>query len=794
MPDQFNNPDPARRGRDEISHLPAKFEIVDAPPLSRFDESRAGYPGSVPGVDEDEEEGGLLEYWRILRRRKGTLIMGAVLGLLIGIAITLPQTPIYQAKTTLEIQSFNQNFMNMGNLQEVTEGSNVGGQMVDIQTQIKVLQSETLVDRVLTAMTGEAKGRDSKAAEATRVSAWRRALNLPEEKAKDVRETAIKMAEDTLKVRASGQTRIIEVLVDSTDPRIAADFANLLTSEYVDQSLEARWQSSQRTGEWLTRQLDDMRIKLERSEDALQNYAQRSNLLFTGKDTNVDEEKLKQIQDQLTTVQGDRVSKQSRWEMARTAPAESLPDVLNDSSMRGYQEKMSDLNRQKGELLETFTPDNQRVKRIDAQIASLEKSLERERTQILRRIRNEYEEAMQKEKLLQSTYDKQTRLLTVLGEKAIQYNIMKREVETNRQLYESMLQRVKEAGIQSALRASNVRIVDKAKLPEKPYKPRMPLNALLGLLGGGFLAVAFVVTTERADRAIKDPSDIAFYLGVRELGVVPSGSLLTEKKKRRLLPGGELGQSEESTSLVVGGGLSEKFELVTLQRRLSSVAESFRATLTSILFSGNGNGSPKMMVVTSANPSEGKTTVAVNLAIAIAETGQKVLLIDGDTRKPRVHDIFEILNDGGLTGVLKGEPWAGAVKETPIAGLSVMPAGTGVAGPSQLLYSKHLATLIEELKEAFDMVVIDTPPMMQIPDARMFGRMVDGVVLVVRAGMTTRDAAVAARMRLLEDGVHLIGTVMNDWNPKDSPGGYYGYYGKYSHYHHYYHPSSSNQE
>ncbi len=785
MSDKKKLPGDSLSKSKDLINLPSKFEIVDAPSMKRPEEARSGYPSGMPGADEDEEEGGLLEYWRILRRRKGTLIIGAVLGLLIGIVVTLPQTPIYQAGTTLEIQSVNQNFMDMQNVQQTVEGSGWNGTM-DIQTQIKILQSESLLDRVMAAMTGEAKPIEAKSAEPTRVSAWRRAFNLPEAPAGDARKTAVDMAADSVKVRASGQTRIVEVLVDSTDPKVAAEFANKLASEYIDQSMEARWQSSQRTGEWLTRQLDDMRIKLERSEDALQNYAQRSNLMFTGKDTNVDEDKLKQIQDQLTAVQGDRVSKQSRWDMARSAPTESLPDVLNDSSMRGYQEKLSDLNRQKGELLETFTPDNQRVKKVDAQIASIERSLDRERTQILRRIRNEYEESMQKERLLQSTYDKQTRLLTVLGEKAIQYNIMKREVETNRQLYESMLQKVKEAGLQSALRASNVRIVDTAKTPEEPYKPRLPLNALLGLLGGGFLAVAFVVTTERADRAIKDPSDIAFYLGIRELGVIPSASMLTEKKKRRLLAGGDGEQREESKSLVVGGGLSEKFELVTLQRRLSAVAESFRATLTSILFSGNGQGSPKMMVVTSANPSEGKTTVAVNLAIAIAETGQKVLLIDGDTRKPRVHDVFEILNDGGLTGVLKGEAWAGVVRETPIAGLSVMPAGVGVAAPSNLLYSKHLATMMEELKEAFDMVVIDTPPMLQIPDARMFGRMVDGVVLVVRAGQTTRDAAVAARMRLIEDGVHLIGTVMNDWDPKDSPGGYYGYYGKYSHYHRYY--------
>jgi capsular exopolysaccharide synthesis family protein len=764
------------------SRLPVKFEIVDAPP-SNADSYYGG-----PQFDPEEEEGGLLEYWRILRRRRGTLVIGATVGLLLGIAVTLPQTPIYQAKTTLEIQSFNQNFMNMGNLQEVTEGAGPSGSTIDIQTQIRILQSDTLLERVHSLMNPAAESTAPKEPTPTpsRISAWRRALNLPDVPEDDARQLAIAMAADSLKVRASGQTRIVEVLVDSTDPAIAAQYANLLTSEYVDQSMEARWQSSQRTGEWLTKQLDDMRIKLERSEDALQNYAQRNNLLFTGNDTNVDEEKLKQIQDQLTAVQGDRVSKQSRWEMASSAPAASLPDVLNDSSMRGYQEKLSDLRRQQDELLETFTPETTRVKRVNAQISSLEKSLANERDQILRRIRNEYEEAMRKERLLQADYDKQTRLVTVLGEKAIQYNILKREVETNRQLYESMLQRVKEAGLASALKASNVRIVDPAKPPERPYKPRLPLNALLGLLAGGFLAVAFVVTTEKADRALREPSDVPFYLGVRELGVVPSASLLEEKKGRKLL-------GEESQSLVLTNvGLGEKLELVTVQRRLSALAESFRAALTSIMFSGNGSGPPRMIVVTSPNPSEGKTTVATNLAVAMAETGQRVLLIDGDTRRPRVHGIFEIENAAGLSDLLKPDcgEWKKLVHETAIPNLRVLTAGPGVAAASNMLFSKRLLGALESFKAEFDMVVIDTPPMLQIPDARLFGKVADGVVLVVRANSTTRDAAMACRMRLREDGTNLVGTIMNDWDPKDSPGGYYGYYGKYSSYHHY----SRNQE
>jgi polysaccharide biosynthesis transport protein len=782
MPKPPPSPNPQSDPASASSRLPVKFEIVDAPPSP----SDPYYGG--PQFDPEEEEGGLLEYWRILRRRKGTLVIGATAGLLLGIAVTLPQTPIYQAKTTLEIQSFNQNFMNMGNLQEVTEGAGPSGSTIDIQTQIKILQSDTLLERVDSLMNPneESTAAAEPASTPSRISAWRRALNLPDVPEGDARQHAIAMAADSLKVRASGQTRIVEVLVDSTDPAIAAQFANLLTSEYVDQSMEARWQSSQRTGEWLTKQLDDMRIKLERSEDALQNYAQRSNLLFTGNDTNVDEEKLKQIQDQLTAVQGDRVSKQSRWEMASSAPAASLPDVLNDSSMRGYQEKLSELRREQDDLLEVFTPETTRVKRVNAQISSIEKSLAKERDQILRRIRNEYEEAMRKERLLQADYDKQTRLVTVLGEKAIQYNILKREVESNRQLYESMLQRVKEAGLASALKASNVRIVDPAKVPESPYKPRLPLNALLGLLAGGFLAVAFVVTTEKADRALREPSDVPFYLGVRELGVVPSASLLDEKKGRKLL-------GVESQSLVLTNvGLEEKLELVTVQRRLSALAESFRAALTSIMFSGNGNGPPRMIVVTSPNPSEGKTTVATNLAVAMAETGQKVLLIDGDTRRPRIHGIFEIENDAGLSDLLKPDcgEWKKLIHQTSVPNLRVLTAGPGVAAASNMLFSKRLLSALESFRAEFDMIVIDTPPVLQIPDARLFGKVADGMVLVVRANSTTRDSAMAARMRLREDGVKLIGTIMNDWDPKDSPGGYYGYYGKHSSYHQY----SRNQE
>ncbi|WP_321476837.1 polysaccharide biosynthesis tyrosine autokinase [uncultured Paludibaculum sp.] len=827
------------------THLPSRPLVIDAPAYGVGDRGygQGGYPAEV----DEPDNGGLVEYWRILRRRKGTLILISGLGLLLAILVTLPQTPVYQAKTTLEILELNQDFMNMKNVQQVADGAS--NLTTDIQTQIKILQSDSLLDRVVDSL--KAKDVQALGQDAGRVSVWRRALHLPEPSQDDARTAALKMAQKDMKVRASGQTRILEVLIDSTDAKLATDFANRLTQEYIEQNMDARWKMSQRTGEFLSKQIDEMRVKLERSEDALQEYARRNGLLFTDDKTNVTTDRLMQLQEWLTKAQSDRVQKQSRWEMATTAPADTLPDVLDDRNLQEYGTRLTDLRRAKADLEETFTADNPKVKRVDAQIASVIRRMESQRDDILKRIKNEYDEALRREKLLEADYRRQAGVVTDQGDKAITYNILKREAETNRQLYDSMLQRVKESAVSSALRASNVRVVDPAKVPLLPYKPRLLLNAALGLVGGLFFAVAFVVMRDRANRTLTEPADIAYYLNVPELGMIPAESSMSGKRTKYFSRSGKKdGDADDEI-----GGEEQRLELVTFQRKPSLLAESFRATLTSILFAGQDGRQPRLLVVTSASPGEGKTTVVSNLAIALAETGQRVLLIDADTRKPRIHSIFGLGNERGLTTILRGQNGNGAaarygrpyrssdsreavaekeasrrvekdlassavhvaspgdgqngvplangagangknlmhselasllsgmIVETKVDGLYVLPSGPGVAGATNLLYSQQLPELLKHLQEEFDMIFIDTPPMLQIPDARVIGRLTSGVVLVVRANKTTRDAAMAARARLRDDGTHVVGTVLNDWNPKQSPGGYYGYYdghyGKY---------------
>ena len=764
-------------------------QIVLRPAFSKAARLRVGgsSEGYGSGSDRDQENAvDLFEYWRLLRRRQGTLILSLGLGLLGALLVTMPQTPVYQVKTSLELLNLNENFMNMKDVEQVAD-QNGYDLLTDIQTQIRILQSDTLLDRVL----GELRSAGTEQLVASRVSSWRKLLNLPVRASQTGDEQALEMAKKEVKVRSVGQTRIMEVTVDSTNPGTAAAFANHLTQDYIEENVQSRWEMTQKTGDFLTKQIDDMRAQLERSEDQMQSYARDNGLVFTDETTNVTEVRLKDLQDELSKAQADRVVKQSRWEMATAAAPETLPDVLNDPTLRQYQEKLADLRRQKAELEETFTPDHPQVKRIVAQSQAVEQSMQLQKNDILKQIKNEYDSAMRREILLQTDYRSQTSIVSDQSQKSIQYNILKREVDTNRQLYESMLQHVKEASVAGALRASNVRIIDPAKVPLAAYKPQLWLNSLLGLLVGAFCGVGYVVMTEKADRMLQEPSDISLYMGLPQLGVIPAKRWV-KSRGGSFLPGmgapkGMSGDGGLSLDLV--HTLPQCLELVTWQAKPGLLAESFRAALTSILFTGHNGQQPRILVVTSPNSGDGKTTVATNLAIALADTGQRVLLIDADMRKPRIHTVFELANDTGLTSMLQNGRQARAAvaskeaetlyRETPIPGLFVLTSGPKVDGPTNLLYAKHFPDYLRKCAESFDMVLLDTPPMLAIPDARLLGKMASAVVLVVRAESTTRDAAVAARIRLEEDGIEILGAIMNDWNPRHSRGGYYGYYNGY---------------
>jgi len=754
------------------SIVPASGDLIRRPSYG-YGGRAYGYPSAPNSPNINAQSGGLLEYWRILRHQKGTWLICTFIGAFLGLVATLPQTPIYQARSSVEIQSLNENFMNMRQSSQIYE---VGADPSEIPTQINVIQSRA----VLGSVVKQFKDSNRPVVNQSRIHYIRSFLPFirePDPATALSRELA--EISKSFKARAVGQTRVISITADSSDPRLVADFINAVDSKFIEQNLEARWKSTQKTAEWLGHQLDDMRVKLERSEDNLQQYARQSGLLFTNDEkTNVSEDKLKQLQMELSTASAARIARQSTYELAQHASPDALPDVLNDGSLRDTANKIRDLRSQIADLRAVYAPEYEKVRRAQAELVALQATFEHDRAAILNRIKNEYDDAVRREQLLQTAYNAQTQQVTGESEKSIQYNILKREVDSNRQLYDAMLAQLKQSSIASAMRASNIRVVDEALPPGIPYKPDRKNSAGIGAMVGLFLGAAYIIMRFRANTSIQQPGECTAILTIPELAIIPAGK--HDKFKRRL-PG--------------SSDLQEILELEAWQRKPSPVAESFRSALISILFTPEHTLNAKLqtLVLTSPGPGEGKSTVSSNLAIAIAEVGRKVLLIDADMRRPRQHHVFSIDNDIGLSTLLRekvtlnGDPTLdGAIQPTPIPGLWILPSGPSTSSSTNLLINTHMSHLLSYLKEEFDLIVIDTPPMLQIPDARVVGRLADSVIMVVRANKTTRGAITAACQRFSEDGTKILGTILNDWNPKTAPDGYYGYY-NYRNYN-YYHP------
>lgn len=752
MNNQFRLMLPPPKGRTELD------------PIQRVEAPAAGYvlPARGPEYSEEAPVGSLMDYWRLVASRKFTLLAFIAVGGAAALLFTLWQQPVYQAHTTVEVQEVNHEFLNMKTLSPLADATGVDA-LSDLQTQLKILGSETLIDRTLKQL-----NISSIAALDPPTGRFRFGHSEP---ATPGRDSLVEAAGKNLKVDALAQTRILEVTYQSTDPRIAAEFANTLTSEFINQNSDARWKTSQSTSTWLTKQLDELRADLQRSDDRLQEYARKEGLIYTpgvGGQENVSTAKLQQVQSEVSAAQADRVQKEARFKIASTAQTDSLADVLNDAGLRALQANITDLRRQEAQLAITFKPEYSKTQQIRAEIESLEAARNRMQAEIVKRIGNDYQEAVHREDMLNSAYDGQVRQVMNDSQKAIQYDLLRHEVDTNRATYESMLQQVKEAGIAAALHSSNIRVIDPARTPLRPFKPNMPINLGVGVLSSAMLGLIVIVSRARTDQCLHNPGEASRLLGLPELGVIPKAV----RRRRISNDAGTILAPSDALSLTKAG------EIAAWQNDPSELADSFRAVLASIIFSPSR---PGVLAITSAGPMEGKTTTAINLSITLAKIGQKILLIDGDTRKPSLHKFFGFENAKGFATLLTQpqlEPGVAdeLLRQTGTPGLSILTSGPLLAGGCDRMFSTALPGVIRHYREQFDMIIIDTPPMLHMPDARLMGRMSDAVVLVARAGRTQREAISAAYTRLIQDHTPLLGLVLNDWTPDASNDSYYGNY------------------
>jgi len=759
------------------------------------------------------ESTGFVEALRLLGRHKTLLVLVTMLGGILAAAFSFSQTPVYRARGSLEVQNQNGEFMNIRTVDPNAPGVNDSAESY-LQTQVKILESEPVTDRVVEKM--KAAGLGKSVPLAAGLDRWFGVTKMDEEQRQS---QSFKDLVKSLESRVAAQTHIVEIYAQSPDPAIAAKFVNMLEQEMIQQNLDARIESSQETGQWLAQQLADMRTRLEKSEDALQAYARNTGLLITGEKDNISEDKLREVQNELSHAQADRIIKQSRYEIASKSTPETLADVLSDATLRDYQTQITTLRRQLAEAEATYTPEHYKVTRLQAQLASVTTAFAAKSADILGRIRNDFAEAQRREDLLSKSYDQQAGVVTTESGQTIRYRILKREVDSNRTLYESMLSKVKESGMLAALRANNIRIMEPAKVPDKRYKPSYSMNIGLGCFAGLLFGAAFAAVRERANKNVQEPGESQTYLNLQELGVIPSLALESQGGRRRMVPEGRLLPAPK------GQPDNDKPELASWYHGRSMVAESFRYVLTSLEFFKSAEHRNKVVVVTSTGPGEGKSTITSNLAIALAETGARVLLIDADFHKPRQHEIFGMSNDLGLLDLLTPEQTGGEsafirensvpglylsheldlfdyvapeqtgaesafIRETAVAGLYLLTSGSKKANGEEAasLSARHLNSrlvvqLLDRCRRNFDTILIDTPPALQISDARVLGSIADGIILVLRSGQTSRDAAAAMVQRFAEDGLKVLGTILNDWRPGKSAAGYYGgYYKQYRSY------------
>ena len=733
---------------------------------------------------EAEEGPDIRAYWRIIQKRRWTILSILLITFASVLIVTIKEKPVYRATTLLEIEKENPN---IPTVQELFQLEDVSDNY--LETQYKVLQSDTLARRVIEELQlAQVKEFNPPKGgwfwDNTHAAARGEGLVVDPE----TEQAILLRFNDRLSVEPVRRSRLVQVSFESQDPSVAAKALNALSSNYIQENLESRWDAAQKASEWLSQQLQTFKAKLEKSEDDLQDYAQNNGLLFLetekGDTENIVDERLRQLQDELTKAQADRYTKESLYRLVQAGDYSALPGVVDNKLMQDLTERLADLQKEEAALTPTFTNDYPKVKQIQSQIDDVQKILNQERKRAAQGITDDYLAAVRREALVREAFDQQQQQANLVAARAVQYNILKREVDTNKQLYEGLLQRLKEAGVSAGMNASNIRIVDAAVPPTKPVSPQPILNLGLALLLGLGCGVGVAFLQEHLDNTLKTSDDIERLLRVPTLALIPSRESLNHGG------GGVYGLAGQGLSLPNGNGKLAHLDKESGNSWIridgngtqhSALSEAFRGLRTSVLLSAAGRP-PRSLTFVSAEPGEGKTTIASNLAICLAQLGKRVLLIDGDMRRPCVHKLFDIKDHpGGLVTYLTGEDeWRHVVRPTGITDLDCLVCGPVPPNPSELLSSDRMHTLIREAMVDYQFVLVDAPPLLNVADGRILATLVEGAILVVKGGSTSRDLALQAQLHVRDVGAHLIGVVLNDIDLRHN-GYYYGYsqYGGY---------------
>lgn len=722
-------------------------------------------PGAMPPNDN-----GLLQYLPILRKHRWTILATVIIVVTLTTIVTLRTTPIYEAVGRIAISHENNDVLGFkGSGEGFTGDSYDYDYSVALDTQIKILQSDAIA--LATARSLQL----DKAPGFTPAGASADPLQAP---SVDPKQEAALMGyvQGGLRLSIIPKTRIIEIRYANPDPQFAAKLVNTLVNVYVEQNFKTKFESAMQTSDWLSKQLSDLQLKVETSQEKLVRYQKQHGILGIDEKQNIVTAKLDELNRELTSAEADRIQKEARYRLALSGNPELMVNAVDSNSLLGrLRQQEADLRTQIAQAEVQLGPSHPRIREFNNQLAQVQNALRNEIEKVGARIKTEYLTASQREKMLRAALESQKQQANTLNESAIEYSLLKRDVDTNRQLYEGLLQKLKEASVSAGLKSSNIRIVDVARVPLAPAKPDKRRNIMLALAMGLVGGVVLAFLLEAVDNTVRTPEQAQSIANLPALGIIPATATLLLRPRAQ-------------KALGSGSGSRDGIELVTYRKPKSDISESYRALRTAILLSATG-APPKVMLMTSALPQEGKTTTSINTAVVLAQKGARVLLVDADLRRPSVHKVFNIKPKVGLSTLLTGSSkFENTITHVPqLPNLFLLPAGPPPPHPAELLGSALMKQYIQQWREQFDHVIFDTPPALSVTDSILLSVDMDCVVLVVRSGNTTKAALRRTKELLAQVNARVLGMVVNavDVNSPDYYhyyyyGSKYGGYGRYT--------------
>ncbi len=751
---------------DHLKQIPSEERYQLPPPA---------YLSSSTGEDKEVN---LRDYWKVIQKRKWTIIAFFLIVVVTTAVATFTMRPIYRSTVTIQINKENPQIVDFKEVFAVNTMD-----MDYYQTQYKILESRSLAKRVIHDLKLYEHPEFFSQPE-TPFQRWRSEVlssisTLFLKKESGAENKSVESRKETflissflkrLKVEPIRNSRLVKIHFDSYYPELSMQVSNAIATNYIQQNLENRFVTTEQARQWLTKQLEDLKARVERADEELQAFGSKHDIVSLEEKENVHLQRLKELNEALTKAESERIAKEAIYKQAEERNFESLPSILENKLIMELKQTYVQIEAQYMKLSETFKPGHPEMVRMKAQMETIQKRIDSEINRIITGIKNDYESSLRREALLRKAFEQQKARVMEMNEKAIKYNILKREADTNKELYRGLLQRMKEAGVSAGITASNIQIIDQAELPIKPYRPNKQLNLILAVAVGLLLGVGLAFFLEYLDNTVKTPEEVERLIRLPSFGMVPKLSL--ERKKR------------------IERGDSGSIELITYTHPKSLLSEAYRNIRTSILLSFSGRP-PKKMVITSPNPAEGKTTTVINTAIALSQTGSKVLIIDSDLRKPKVHRIFNGKNGGmGLSNFLSGHTnLESVIRSTEIPNLFYIASGPIPPNPSELIGSNLFKSMVGLLEERFDHIIFDSPPVLGFADTLILSSFMDGVILIVVGGQTPRETLQRAKDILYQVNAKILGVVINQVDIYRSD---YGYY--YYRYHYYYGKEGKRKE